>query len=376
MKINIFGSTGEIGSKSLYIINKYFPKIKINLLVANNNYKKLITQIKIYNPKYVYINNEKAINKIQKKIKPLKTKILLKDEIENHLSSSFVDLTILSISGYQALYYFNFIIKNTKYLGLVNKETIVSAGHLFNKIFKKNKLKLYPLDSEHYSLNSFFQSKFKNSYNSITLTATGGPFLFKNYKNITFKQAIKHPKWKMGYKNSIDSATLANKCLEVVEAHYLFNIPYNKIDIIIHSEAFVHSIIELKDWSIIMNSFFPDMFIPIFNFLSEATNQKKFPLIEKFKFGKKRSINFVDINHTKYPIFKIFQKIDKKHPTEIIKFNCSNEIAVEKFKSGKLKFNQIHEFIDNSLSLDFNHSVNTLDQVIDFQKNFKSMLSK
>ena len=230
MKINIFGSTGEIGQKTLLILNKYFPSIRVNLLVAKNNYKRLMNQSKLYNPKYVYINNNKYYNLLKNNLSNTKIKILSSDGLKEHLLNYESDFSILSISGYEALYYLKYIFKNTKILGLVNKESIVSAGHLFRKLKNKHNTKIYPLDSEHFSLSNFFNNQSKD-YSSILLTATGGPFLNRNINqdNIKFKDAIKHPKWKMGYKNSIDSATLANKCLEIIEAHYLFNIDYQNI---------------------------------------------------------------------------------------------------------------------------------------------------
>ena len=377
MKINIFGSTGEIGQKTLFILDKFFPEIKINLLVAKRNYKRLLQQIKIYQPNYVYIDDLKSYNYLKDKNFNSKTKVLSSKTLSSYLINSYSDMSLLSIAGYEALYYLEDIFKNTKNLGLVNKEAIVSAGHLFKKLKKKYKTNIYPLDSEHFSLYNFFQKK-NHLYSSILLTASGGPFLNKMNmnKSITFKQAIKHPKWKMGYKNSIDSATLANKCLEVIEAHYLYDIPYNNIDIVIHPEAYIHSIIELRDMTSIMNGFYPDMFVPIFNFLS--TNKKKNIKVndKKFNFKKKQVLNFMDIDIKKFPVYNVFKNIDKSSKVDVNKFNCANEIAINYFKNGAIKYNQIHEFIDNSLSLDFNHSLNSIEQVIDFQKIFKIRLCK
>ena len=377
MKINIFGSTGEIGQKTLFIINKYFPTIRINLLVAKNNYKKLINQSKAYNPKYIYINNNKYYNLLKNTLSNTKTKVLTTNELIELLLNYKSDISILSIAGYEALYYLKYIFKNTKNLGLVNKESIVSAGHLFSKLKKKYNVNIHPLDSEHFSLSNFFSTE-RKKYSSILLTATGGPFLNRNInqENIKFSEAIRHPKWKMGYKNSIDSATMANKCLEIIEAHYLFNIPYKDIDLVIHPEAYIHSIIEFKNLTSIMNGFYPDMFVPIYNFLS--TNIKKNIIIDnkKYIFMKNQVLNFMDIDIKKFPIYNIFKGIDKSSYVDIIKFNCANEIAVKYFKESKIKYTQIHEFIDNSLSLDFNHPVNTIDQIIDFQNNFKMKLCK
>ena len=151
-------------------------------------------------------------------------------------------MSILSVAGFESLKYLELILINTDKIGIVSKEAVVSAGHILNKIAKKYKTKIIPLDSEHFSIyQNFNKINLQNSnFKKIYLTASGGPFLnrkFNNLKKVSFKEATNHPKWKMGYKNSIDSATLVNKCLELIEAHYLFNIPLNKLDILIHPQS-------------------------------------------------------------------------------------------------------------------------------------------
>ena len=213
----------------------------------------------------------------------------------------------------------------------------------------------------------------------IYLTASGGPFLnynLKSLKKVTFKQSKQHPKWKMGYKNSVDSATLANKCLELIEAHYLFGIPYDKLKIIIHPEAVVHSIVDCKNLTSIMNYFYTDMFIPIYNFFNSIFNIDNNYIINKYEFNQTNQLNFYKVNKKKFPLLNIFNRIDKYSAIDIIKFNCSNEIAVNLFKFNKIKYNQIHEFIDNSLSLDFNNPINSINDIVEFQKYFKSMVLK
>jgi len=376
MNINIFGSTGNIGSKTLSIIKNHFPSIRVNLLLANKNYKKLLLQIKLYKPKYVCLNDNLKIPLLKKYLLNNKTKIILSSDINDYLYKSKTELTILSISGYHSLNFLEAIFFNTNNLGLVNKECVVSAGHLLKKFSKKNKTKIFPLDSEHYSLNYLFQNQ-NLKYKKIYLTASGGPFLnynLKRLKNVTFKQAIKHPKWKMGYKNSIDSATLANKCLELVEAHYLFDIPYEKLKIIIHPEAVIHSIVDCQNFTSIMNYFYPDMFIPIYNFFYFINKINKDFVNTKYEFKQTNQMNFYNIDLKKFPLYNIFNQIDKNSKIDILKFNCSNEIAVNLFKYNKIKYNQIHQFIDNSLSLDFNNPINSINDIIEFQKYFKEIL--
>ena len=380
MNINIFGSTGIIGTKSLVIIKKFYPEIKINLLVANNNYSKLISQTIKYKPKFISIKNEDNIQFIKKKILNIGTKIIKYDQINNFLKVTKSDYTILSISGYNALCFLENITSNTSFLGLVNKECVVSAGHLFKKFYKKNSnCKIYPLDSEHFSLQLNFKNSNINEFKNIFITASGGPFYNKkniNLKKIKFKDAIKHPKWKMGYKNSIDSATLANKCLELIEAHYLFDIPFNKLKILIHPESTIHSIIENLNFTSTLNSFYPDMFIPIFNFFNNnnVDHGKKFTKVIKFNFEKVKSLNFYEVDDSQFPIYKIFKKLNKNLPANFIKFNCANQLAVDLFKQSKIKYDQIPIFINKALKIKFNYPVNNIKNIIKFKNDFNKKL--
>jgi len=376
--INIFGSTGQIGSKSLKILNKYFPYIKINLLVANNNYRKLIKQTNNYNPRFICINNISKIPLIKKNVNTKKTRIISPKEVFNFLNTTKSDLTLLAISGYRSLNYLSSIFNNTKHLGIVSKECIIAAGHLFNRISKNKKTIITPIDSEHYSLQNIINLNNYYKIKKIYLTASGGPFFKKKYeefKNVSFAQAIKHPKWKMGYKNSIDSATLANKCLELIEAHYLFDIPFKKLDIILHPEALVHSAIEYTNYTSVMNYFYNDMFIPLYNYFSTSIDVLNFPVINsKYNFESISKLNFYKPNFSNYPILKIFNKIDKSLPKNLIKFNCANEFAVNLFAKKKIKFGNIHKIIEKSISLDLNGNINDVNSVIEYQKYYIELL--
>ena len=384
MNINIFGSTGIIGSKSLGIIKKFYPEITINLLVANQDYLKLISQTIKYKPKFISIKNEDKIDFIRKKIFNTGTKIIKYDEINDYLKKTKSHYTILSISGYHALFFLENIALNTRYLGLVNKECVVSAGHLFKKLCHNNSnFKIYPLDSEHFSLQLNFKNKDINKYENIFITASGGPFYFKkkiNLKKIKFVDAINHPKWKMGYKNSIDSATLANKCLELIEAHYLFSIPFSKLKILIHPESLIHSIIENSNFTSTLNSFYPDMFIPIFNFFDENYISHKKVIhnniarIKKFNFTNVKSLNFNEVDDRQFPIYRIFKRLNKNSPAVLIKFNCANQFAVDLFKDNKILYDQIPHFINKAMKINLDYPVNNIKNIIKFQNVFNKKL--
>ena len=367
MKINIFGSTGIIGTKTLNIISNYFPLIEINLLCSNTNVRKLIRQTKIYSPKYIYLNDTTKINYLKKNINN-NIKILNFNELKSYLINSKSDLTLLAISGYKSLNYLDLILGNTKSLGLVSKEAVVSAGHLFKNFSQKLKNKIYPLDSEHFSI---FQNINENDLDikKVKLTASGGPFLGKNFqslKNISFSSASKHPKWKMGYKNSIDSATLVNKCLELIEAHYLFNLPFEKLDIVIHPESHIHSIFEYNNYIYKMIAFQNDMLIPIYYFLNQEFN---YILNEnRYQISNNMSFNFSNVKNQEFPIYKFFKNLNKSDPSNIIKFNVGNEYAVNLFKNNNIKYTEILKIISKITSINIDFKLNNIKDIINYHE--------
>ncbi len=372
MIINIFGSTGEIGKKTLKLISNSFPKINVNLLCANKNIKLILKQISIYNPRFVYLHDLESSRKLKLKLKKnSKTKILNFEELLLYLSKSKSDLTLLAISGYKSLYFLDEIISNTKNLGLVNKEAIVSAGHIFKKKKYFNKTNIFPIDSEHFSIfNKFNTLNINKNINKIILTASGGPFhqnKFNSLINISYNQAIQHPKWKMGYKNSIDSATLVNKCLEVIEAHYLFNIPYKKIKILIHPQAFVHSIIVNNNYVTYYNAFKNDMSIPLINFLM-LTKYKNIKYNDKLSLSHLNKLDFKTVKNDIFPIYKFFINLDKSKPSNIIKFNIGNEIAVNMFKNKIIKYTEIIKIIKKVVSLNLYSPLNNIKDIIKYHE--------
>ena len=375
MNINIYGSTGIIGRKTLKLIDNNFPNLKVNLLCAKSNLKLLTKQIIKYQPKYAFLYDSEKILNFEYKIG--KTQFLNLNELQGYLKSSKSNLTLLAISGYKSLYFLESIIENTDYLGIVSKEAIVSAGHIFRKRKYFNKTNIIPLDSEHFSLFELFNKiNIRENINKVTLTASGGPFFkrkFSSLKNIKFTEAIKHPKWNMGYKNSIDSATLVNKCLELVEAHYLFDIPFKKMNILVHPQAQVHSIVEFQNYVTQLNLFKNDMSIPILNFL----------FLTKFKYTKKnnnfyvndyKSLKFEKVRNEIFPIYNFFNKIDKNRPENLIKFNIGNEFAVNLYKNGIIKYTDIYKIIKKVTHLNLYSSVNTIKDILNYHEEVEKKL--
>ena len=371
MKINIFGSTGMIGSTALNVLKNKFPEYKVNLLCANNNIKLLVKQSNKFSVKYVYLDNERKRTKL-KSLLSKDVKILDYEGLQEYLCKSKSDLSLLCVSGYHSLKYLKSIIINTNIIGIVSKEAIVSAGHILKKLAAKYKTEIFPLDSEHFSIFQHFNNLNLKKYDfkKIYLTASGGPFFGKSFnslKNVTFAQATKHPKWKMGYKNSIDSATLVNKCLELIEAHYLFDIPFAKLDILIHPQSLVHSIIEEENYLSKMIYFQNDMKIPLINFFN-FNILKKLPILKKYNLISQFTINFSNVHDYNYPIFKYFKLIDKTNPCNLIKFNVGNEYAVDLFKQKKIKYIEIFDLIKEITSLNIDSDVNNIDNIIQYHE--------
>ena len=262
---------------------------------------------------------------------------------------------------------------------MASKEAIVSAGHIFKKKKYFSKTKIFPLDSEHYSLFDFFNKvKSQHKMKKVFITASGGPFYkkkFRTLQNIKFSEAINHPKWKMGYKNSIDSATLVNKCLEVIETHYLFDIPFDKINVLIHPEAIVHSAVEYENYITHFNLFSNDMKIPILNFLLSVKSAQK---VNDFSINLNNinNFNFEKVKNEIFPIYKFFNSIDKEKPQNLIKFNVGNEYAVNLFKNKIVKYTDIYRIIKKVTSLNLYSSVNNINDIINYHEELENKLQE
>jgi len=345
-KICILGSTGSIGKSTLEIISKNKNDFKVILLSGNKNFKLLISQAKKFKPKYIYSNNFYLIKKI--KYFCNKNKIIIISDL-NTLKKVKFDITIAAISGIAGLLPTLNIIKYSKKILIANKESIICGWKFINKELKKNNCSFVPIDSEHFSILNLIENKSINSIKNIFLTASGGPFFGKNInlKKVTPLQAIKHPNWKMGKKISIDSATLMNKILEVIEASLIFNLPINKFKIIIHPESLVHAIVQFKSGLSSMLYYKNDMKIPITNSLYKNFNN----LPNKQDFDKKyfQKLSFYKPNFKKVPSLKILQSKEILNETGFTLINVVNEILVERFLKKKILFSDIVKELLNIL---------------------------
>jgi 1-deoxy-D-xylulose-5-phosphate reductoisomerase len=340
--IAILGSTGSIGQSTLDIIKKT-NKFKVVLLVANLNYEKIQLQIKIFKPKIIIINNLSVYLKI-KKLNKLNKLIVLNNFflIEKYIKK--VDITVSAIPGIAGLEPTLTFIKLSKKILLANKESIVCGWKLIKKELIKYKTILIPIDSEHFSISELIKKNPTNEIKKIYITASGGPFLKlnkKKFKNVKPKDAIKHPRWKMGKKISVDSATLMNKVLELTEALRLFPFGLKKYEIIIHPQSLIHAIVEFKNGTTYFLYHSPDMKIPISNALFDGKLE-----YEKY-FNNKNSqklvgqnLEFFPVDKSKFTTLKLIHRMNKSESSPII-INAANEIFVYEFLRNNIDFSDI-----------------------------------
>ena len=346
IKIAILGSTGSIGKVSLNVISKYKYLFDIQLLVCNTNYETILVQISKFFPRYVYVENDRVRERL-KAIKFKKTIIIdnMKIFFNKYNKNSKLDKTILGISSFDGLSYaFNFL-KYTKELLIANKESIICGGNLLLKKASQNNCKILSIDSEHYCISQTISNDDKSNIDSIYLTASGGPFLNKPksfYMKSSIKNVIKHPRWSMGKKISVDSATLVNKIFEMIEAHILFKIPISKIKIKIHPESLVHSSVVYKNGLVKMIMHNTSMTIPIRNVL--LNNKSLDQTRNFFKIEKNFTLNFNETNLKQFKILETGLNVINLGHTSWIMFNVINDLLVQKFLDNKIFF---HEIVDN-----------------------------
>ena len=350
-KIAILGSTGSIGTQTLEVISNSQDRFKVILLSAYSNYQLLVDQAKKFKPKIIIFGDKSKRKLIENELYNLKIEIFFGEKsLNNFFSFSKIDLVITALVGKSGLIPTINAIKNNIDVALANKETMVIAGSYINNILKKSNSKIYPVDSEHSAIFQCIIGEEKKSIEKIILTASGGPFRGKNIdflKTVTKKEALNHPNWKMGEKITIDSSTLMNKGLEVIEAKFLFNININNIEVIIHPESIIHSMVQFEDSSIIAQMGEPDMRLPIQYALGFPERYKNnYPRLD---FEKSNKLNFEKPCLETFRNLKLAFQAGENGGNAPCILNASNEIAVSEFLKGNIKFLDMPKLIEDSL---------------------------
>ena len=377
-KIFILGASGSIGENALSVIDSNKENFELVGISVNSNVEKANKIIKKYNPKYIYINDKSAIENI------LKTEdtVICKDEKElsDIFNSSDVDIVISAISGFAGIKSTFHAAKSGKKILLANKESIVAGGSLLMETVRENNTELVPIDSEH---NAIFQclpeSRSTQDVKQIVITASGGPFHGKNIdelNNVRVQDALNHPNWEMGSKISIDSATLVNKCLELIEACYLFDMDESFFELVIHPESIVHSIVTFNDGSSICQMSNPDMRVPIANAMSDD-NRLSIPF-QPIDFNNLK-LNFESFPNDRAEIVNLAREAVREDSSKGIYFNAANEIAVENFLKKRITFRQIYEVILRTFDTKEMSKFNSIEDIFEIDqeaRNISNMVIK
>jgi len=338
-RIVILGSTGSIGKTLIKVLEKEKTKIKILLLSANNNYKELLRQVKIFNVRNIIITNKASFQIVKKILKNKKVKVFNDFlSFEKIFNVKKVDYTMSAISGLEGLKPTLDIIKFTKNIAIANKESIICGWPLILKNLQKYKSNFIPVDSEHFSILSLIDGD-NSGIEKIFITASGGPFNkypLNKFKSITPKLALNHPNWQMGKKISIDSATMMNKVFEVIEAKKIFNIDYKKLFILVHPNSYVHAIVKFSNGLTKILIHDTNMSIPIFNSLYRNTN--KIIKSDDLNINKLNNLDFQKIDYKRFPVVKVLNLLPQNHSLFETVIVSANDKLVDLFLNKKIKF--------------------------------------
>lgn len=347
--IAILGSTGSIGTQSLDVARAHADKLTVEVLTAGHNSQLLIEQAREFKPNTVVIADESKYQEVKEALSDLDIKVWTgASAIEDVVQMSQIDTVITAMVGYVGLSSTIKAIEAGKNIALANKETLVVAGELITKLVEKHKVKVTPVDSEH---SAIFQCLVgEPEVEKLIITASGGPFRTKSLdelRTVTPQQALKHPNWNMGAKITIDSASMMNKGLEVIEAHWLFGIPYEKIEVTVHPQSIIHSMVQFIDGSVKAQMGLPDMKLPIQYALSYPD---RWPSdFKRIDFGNQQPLTFEAPDLNKFKCLALAYEALGKGGNMPAIMNASNEIAVSAFLNGKIGFLDIADTIEKTM---------------------------
>lgn len=349
-KISILGSTGSIGTQTLEVVEN-LENIKIMAITGNSNVKLLEEQARKFQPELVAVMDEKNAERLKKNLSDLNIRVVSgMDGLVEAATYDGVDTVVTSVVGNVGLKPTFEAIRAGKNIALANKETLVSAGQLVMDLAKKHDVRIYPVDSEHSAIFQSLQGNEGNRIERILLTASGGPFRGKKreeLQNVTAADALKHPNWSMGNKITIDSATLMNKGLEVMEAKWLFDVDVDQIEVLVHPQSIVHSAVEYEDGAIVAQMGEPDMRVPIQYALTYPKRVKNpFPRVD---FTQRNNLTFQKPDLDTFKCLSLAYRALKVGGTLPAVLNGANEVAVARFLKGDIGFLDIPELIEQTM---------------------------
>lgn len=350
-RVAILGSTGSIGTQTLEVIRRHPEALEVEALTAQNNADLLIAQALEFKPNAVVIENESHYQKVKEALLPADIKVFAGEKaISQIVEMSSIDVVLTALVGYAGLLPTVNAIKSGKQIALANKETLVVAGEIITALAKENRVNIYPVDSEHSAIFQCLAGEFHNPIEKIILTASGGPFRGKDkafLETVTKAQALKHPNWDMGAKITIDSASLMNKGLEVIEAKWLFGLKKEQIEVIVHPQSIIHSMVQFEDGSIKAQLGLPDMRIPIQFALSFPDRLKSD--FERFSFMDYPQLTFEQPDPKTFQNLQLAYDALAKGGNAPCVLNASNEIAVAAFLADEVGFLEMSDLIAETL---------------------------
>ncbi|MBN3582749.1 1-deoxy-D-xylulose-5-phosphate reductoisomerase [Algoriphagus aestuarii] len=351
-RVAILGSTGSIGTQTLEVIRQHSSDFQVEVLTAQNNADLLIQQALEFNPNAVVIGNEALYTDVRDALIPHDIKVFAGQKaIAQVVEMETIDVVLTALVGYSGLIPTIHAIKAGKQIALANKETMVVAGEIITALAKENRVNIYPVDSEHSAIFQCLVGEFHNPIEKIILTASGGPFRGKDrafLETVTKAQALKHPNWEMGAKITIDSASLMNKGLEVIEAKWLFGLQTDQIDVVVHPQSIIHSLVQFEDGSLKAQLGLPDMRIPIQFALSFPDRLKSD--FERFDFMNYPQLTFEQPDLETFQNLQLAYDALAKGGNAPCTLNAANEVAVAAFLNEEVGFLEMSDLIGETLS--------------------------
>lgn len=375
-KIALLGSTGSIGKQTLEVVDACPDKFEVSVLTANNNADLLLDQALKYKPNAVVITNETSYEKVKDVLWNEGIKTYCGEKaLEEIVEMDEIDIVLTALVGFSGLKPTIRAIKAGKNIALANKETLVVAGEIITPLAHEKKVNIYPVDSEHSAIFQCITGEFHNPIEKIYLTASGGPFRGKNrdeLAHITRAQALKHPNWEMGAKITIDSATMMNKGLEVIEAKWLFDLKAEQIDVIVHPQSIVHSIVQFQDGSMKAQMGLPDMKLPIQYALTYPERIKTD--YKRFNFANYAALNFELPDKLTFRNLELaYQAMDSAGNMPCI-LNAANEIAVAAFLQDKIGFLEIAELNEKAMHHAQHSKIISLESLLETDNQVREMV--
>lgn len=376
--IAVLGSTGSIGTQTLDIARKNKDALTVKVLAAGSNVSLIEEQIREFKPEVAVLFNEEKAQELKVKVADLDVKILSgMDGMIEAATCESVDTVVTSMVGMIGIKPTIAAIKAGKNIALANKETLVTAGHIIMPLIKEHNVSLLPVDSEHSAIFQSMNGENKKRISKILLTASGGPFRGRSYdelKSVTLDDALKHPNWAMGQKITVDSATLVNKGLEVMEASWLFDVPADRIQVVVHPQSVIHSMVEYEDTAVIAQLGCPDMRLPIQYALFYP--DRRFLDAKRLDFFEMKSLTFEKPDMETFKGLKFALRASEAGGSLPTVFNAANEEAVAMFINRKIGFTDIYDIIEKSMD---RHSVignPDIDTILALEKDTRDYIRK